>query len=296
MPAQRPLAPTATGRPPSRLIRWETWELIVAVVLVAIAWVAAVTLPRIIGTDQPGRWFLESVIRNSVFVAVPVLLLIFKHRQPLLSTLVPKERAVSDFGWGLEIAIAVAALNVLAVKRALPALAQMNAGELLPAQSPYPWYYLGVYQISKMRELVLFVFGWGVFPPIGEEIFFRGFLFAALRRRLKAGYAIFLSALAFSLIHYPPGVSVLALRPTHLEPMIATLILGMIVATVYEYSGSILSPIMIHMGLNMSFVVFMAMKGELARLVSVWILVAAAVVFLFHFFISSKYLFRRTRT
>jgi membrane protease YdiL (CAAX protease family) len=295
MPSQRSLAPTATGRPPSRLVRWETWEMVLAVSLAVIALLGAVYPTRWTGADRPGRWFIESLIRNSVFVAVPLLLLIFKHKQPILTTLVPKDRVVSDFGWGLEIALAVAALNILAVKRALPALDAMDAGTVPHGSASYPWHYLGVYQIGNMRQLVLFVFGWGVFPPIGEELFFRGFLFAALRRRMKAGYAILLSAAAFSLIHYPPGVSILALRMAHLEPMLATLILGIVAATVYEYSGSILSPIMIHMGLNMSFVVFTAMHGELARMVSVWILIPGAITFLLHFFVSSKYLFRRSR-
>jgi len=295
MPSGRSPAPTVTGRPPSRLVRWETWELIVAVGLALVALVGAVYPTRWTAADRPGRWFLESVIRNAVFALVPILLLVFKHKQPLLGTLVPRDRVVTDFGWGLEIALAVGAFNVMAIKRALPALEAMNSGAVAASSAPYPWHYLGVYQIANMRELVLFFFGWGVFPPLGEELFFRGFLFAAFRRRMKAGYAILLSAVAFSLIHYPPGVSVLALRMSHLEPMVATLILGIVSATVYEFSGSILSPIMIHMGLNVSFVVFTAMGGELAGLVPIWILIPAAIIFLLHFFISSKHLFRRKR-
>jgi membrane protease YdiL (CAAX protease family) len=278
------------------LIRWETWEMILAVALAAVAWVAAVYLPRwITGADLPGRWFIESTIRNLVFILVPVGLLLFKHRQPVLATLVPRDRVLTDFGWGLKIAIAVGALNVLAVKRALPALQAMDAAAVASSEAPYPWYYLGAYQIGNMRELVLFAFGWGIFPPVGEEIFFRGFLFASLRRRMKAGHAIFISALAFALIHYPPGVSIFALKASHLEPMAATLILGAVTATVYEFSGSILSPIMIHTGLNLSFVLFMAMRGELARTVPAWILIVGAISFLVHFFISSRYLFRRSR-
>ncbi|MHC4915123.1 MAG: lysostaphin resistance A-like protein [Planctomycetota bacterium] len=305
MPAQSNLAPSATGRPPARLIRWNNWELLVAVLLVAAGWALAVWVPRLIRTtdatgspapvDPAARWFIESVIRNLFFVSVPLALLVFKHRQPVLGTLVPPDRVVTDFGWGLEIALAVGALNVLAVQRALPALQAMDAAGPSAGPAPYPWYYLGAYKIGSMRELVLFVFGWGLFPPIGEEIFFRGFLYAWLRRRMKAGYAIALSAFVFSLIHYPLGVHPLMLRVTHLEPMLATFILGLVVATVYEYSGSLLSPIMVHMGLNASFVLFTAMGGELARAVPSWILIAGAVVFAAHFFYSSRYLFRKAR-
>ncbi len=283
MPSHRSLAPTATGRAPSRLVRWATWEMILAVALVAVAWVGALYLPKLLHADRPGRWFLSSLILNAMFAGVPLCLLAFKHKQPVLGTLVPTDRAVTDFGWGLEIALIVGALNVLAMKRALPDLEAM-AGASSGTPTAYPWYYLGAYKIASMRELVLFVFGWGIFPPIAEEIFFRGFLFAALRRRLRAGFAIPLSALAFSLIHYP-----------HLEPMVATLVLGLVVATVYEYSGSLLSPIMAHMGLNLSFVLFMAMGGELADTVPKWILITGAAVFAVHFFVSSRYLFRKAR-
>jgi membrane protease YdiL (CAAX protease family) len=295
MPAQQSPAPSATGRPPSRLVRWEAWELVVAACLALIALLGAVYPSRWTAADRPGRWFLESAIRNAVFFLVPLALLAFKHRQPILATLVPGNRVVTDFGWGLEVALAVGALNVMAIRRALPALEAMHSGTVAASAAPYPWHYLGVYGISNMRELVLFFFGWGIFPPLGEEIFFRGLLFAALRRRMRAGYAIIISALAFALIHYPPGVPPGLLRASHLEPMMAALILGTVSATVYEYSGSILSPIMIHMGLNVSFVVFTAMHGELARLLPAWLPVSAAVVFMIHFFISSKYLFRRSR-
>ncbi len=264
-----------------------------ALALAALAWLAAVLLPRMTRMDISGRWFLESLIRNAVFAGVPLLLLFFKHRQPVLPTLVPGDRVVRDFGWGLEIALAVGALNVLSVQRALPLLAGMHDSPVPPVNTPYPWHYLGAYEISGMRKLVLFAFGWGVFPPIGEELFFRAFLFAALRRRMKAGYAILLSAVAFALIHYPPGVSPLHLTLTRIEPMVSTLILGTVTAIIYEYSGCILSSIMIHMGLNMSFVLFMAMHGELASSVPRAVLIAGALVFLFHFFVSSRYLFRR---
>lgn len=283
MPSPRSLAPTATGRAPSRLVRWATWEMILAVALVAVAWVGALYLPKLLHADRPGRWFLSSLILNAMFAGVPLCLLAFKHKQPVLGTLIPKDRVVIDFGWGLEIALIVGALNVLAMQRALPDL-QAMIDTPTGAPTPYPWYYMGAYKINDMRTLVLFVFGWGIFPPIAEEIFFRGFLFAALRRRLRPGFAIPLSALAFSLIHYP-----------HLEPMVATLVLGLVVATVYEYSGSLLSPIMAHMGLNLSFVLFMAMKGELAKLVPPLILMIGAAVSAVLFFISSRYLFRRAR-
>jgi membrane protease YdiL (CAAX protease family) len=267
--------PAATGMPPARLVRWSTWEMALAIGLAAGAWFAAPLLTRTMALDRAGKWFLFSLMLDAAFAGVPLALLLFRHRRPLLSTLLPESTAAKDFGWGLSLALIVGALNALAVKRAVAGDAQ--------GLSAHPAYYLEAYKIDGMRKLVLFVFGWGVFPPIAEEIFFRGFLFAALRRRMRAPFAVMLSAAAFALIH-PFG-----------EPMLAAFVLGLVVATVYEYSGSLLPPIMAHMGLNLSFVLFMAFKGELASAVPRWVFIATAAVFVGHFFLSSRYLFRRAR-
>jgi membrane protease YdiL (CAAX protease family) len=77
--------------------------------------------------------------------------------------------------------------------------------------------------------------------------------------------------------------------------MAATLILGIVAATVYEYSGSLLPPIMAHLGMNVFFVLFMADHGETAKRVPPWLLIAGAAVFAIHFFVSSRYLFRKPR-
>jgi uncharacterized protein len=45
-----------------------------------------------------------------------------------------------------------------------------------------------------------------VFAPIGEELFFRGFLYRALRRRLAVAPAVLISAAVFGLAHVYPLV------------------------------------------------------------------------------------------
>jgi membrane protease YdiL (CAAX protease family) len=277
------------------MVRWHPWELALAVFLAALAFIAARYLPRVTASDTPGRWFLESTIRNTLFLAVPLLLLALKHGRPIVETLVPRERAVTDFGWGLELALILCSLNLLASYRAIPALEAMEAARISGAamsNPPLPTHFLGAYQIHNMRELVLFVFGWGIFPAFGEEVLFRGMIFAALRRHMRAPWAILLSAMAFALYHYPFGVGLNRLQTAHLDPILSTLILGLVVATVYEYSGSLLAPIMAHIGLNASFVVFLAMRAELARLIPPVLPAAALAVFSLHFFFSSRYLFR----
>lgn len=70
--------------------------------------------------------------------------------------------------------------------------------------------------------------------PVFEEIFFRGYLFGALRKRWGILCAVLLSALLFSIIHFNAGV---------LLPVFG---LGVLLAYVYERTGSLIAPIVIH--------------------------------------------------
>ncbi|MGI8460103.1 MAG: CPBP family intramembrane glutamic endopeptidase [Solirubrobacterales bacterium] len=73
--------------------------------------------------------------------------------------------------------------------------------------------------------------------PISEELFFRGFLFGGLRGKMAFWPAALISGLIFGLIHLPGG----ALQ----VPPLA--IFGVLLAWLYEKTGSIWPPIMMHM-------------------------------------------------
>jgi membrane protease YdiL (CAAX protease family) len=73
--------------------------------------------------------------------------------------------------------------------------------------------------------------------PISEEICFRGMLFGGLRERLPRLGAALLSALIFGGLHALTGISAV-------PPLIA---FGLILALLYEKTGSIVPGILLHM-------------------------------------------------
>lgn len=75
--------------------------------------------------------------------------------------------------------------------------------------------------------------------PIAEETFFRGFAFAGLRRRLPLWAAAVISGILFGLPHYtgPDSVGVV--------PQLA--VFGIVLAWLYERTGSLWPPIFLHM-------------------------------------------------
>ena len=75
--------------------------------------------------------------------------------------------------------------------------------------------------------------------PIGEEMFFRGFLYQALRRRFSLWPAALISSLAFAVVHVSP-VLIFALFPV-----------GLGLALVFEHRRSLLSSMAAHAVFNL---------------------------------------------
>ena len=74
-----------------------------------------------------------------------------------------------------------------------------------------------------------------VVGPVAEEVFFRGVLFAALRRHTSRLIAMLASGALFAAVHTNP------------IGFVPILVLGCLLADLYERSGSLLSPIAVHM-------------------------------------------------
>jgi membrane protease YdiL (CAAX protease family) len=74
--------------------------------------------------------------------------------------------------------------------------------------------------------------------PVVEEVFFRGFVFAGLRKRYDWRKAALISSALFALVH---------LQPTAVLPI---LILGFIFAYLYHRSNSIWPAVLMHVSTN----------------------------------------------
>jgi membrane protease YdiL (CAAX protease family) len=74
--------------------------------------------------------------------------------------------------------------------------------------------------------------------PLSEEIFFRGFMFAGLRRRVSLWPAAAVPALVWGSLHYtgPDSIGVV--------PQLVAF--GLLLAWLYEYTGSLWPPILVH--------------------------------------------------
>jgi membrane protease YdiL (CAAX protease family) len=84
--------------------------------------------------------------------------------------------------------------------------------------------------------------------PFAEEVFFRGLVYNALRRRIAPLAAVVLQAFIFTLVHY-------RWPETGIVPLIVVFAMGVVLAGVYEWRKTLWGPIALHVLKNLAFVV-----------------------------------------
>ena len=103
---------------------------------------------------------------------------------------------------------------------------------------------------SVILFLTIFV---SILGPIIEEIFFRGFLYSAVRKRFGVIAGVLLSAALFSMLHI------------NIAGFLPVMILGVLMAFLYETTGSLIAPIAVHILHNSVIVCFVFFIKELLK-------------------------------
>ncbi|MDW7674220.1 MAG: type II CAAX endopeptidase family protein [Bacillota bacterium] len=98
---------------------------------------------------------------------------------------------------------------------------------------PQPFAQLLMDAEGTILTMLLVVMG-SVLAPLGEEIFFRGFVYSILRHRLGIKFGIILSSIIFAGLHFD------------FIRLIPIAVGGIGLAILYERSGSLITPIIAH--------------------------------------------------
>ena len=104
---------------------------------------------------------------------------------------------------------------------------------------------------ERGRMLLFLTIFVSVFGPIIEEMFFRGFMYSAIRKRLGVLAAAFLSACIFSLLH------------ANIVGFLPIMVLGVLLAYLYETTGSLVASVTVHVMHNSIIVAFVFFIKEL---------------------------------
>lgn len=180
-----------------------------------------------------------TILQNVVFFAVPAGFIVLKYETRLLDIGLPPFPTARDWKVGLSIGI-LALLVGSGIGWGMDRLAETYRS--------IPWVEkaLQFEQANPVAEivralpslsypgLVMAVLAIGIGAAIGEETFFRGFVFNALKLRFGLGPALFVSALLFTLPH------------TYSIGLVPVFLLGVLLAWLYNRTNSLWIPIIIH--------------------------------------------------
>jgi membrane protease YdiL (CAAX protease family) len=218
------------------LPRWSFGELgrilMLAILFAAILPFIQFSLPveRLHDEGEKHFWIVTSMMCLDLFVIMVVLAFSAGKGRSLARTWgVMPERLPRSLGTGLLSYVTVFPWLFIVLAAVVEAMRRLG---LKPPMEPLqqlilherdPW-------ILGLTLLLACVIG-----PIAEELLFRGVLYPILRRRMSRLAAILLSAAAFALVH------------TNWVGFLSIMLLGCLLANLYERTGSIASPVFIHM-------------------------------------------------
>jgi uncharacterized protein len=141
-----------------------------------------------------------------------------------------------ELGWTAShflrnVVIGVLGFLVIIVASAVIAYVLMNFG-VIQTQTEQ----MGIRRSSQV-VFYLLLLGAGVVAPIAEETFFRGYVFRAYLTSLGPLWAYGLSAVIFAVLHL------------NLPALLPVILIGLILAFMFQRTGSLVSPVVAH-GLN----------------------------------------------
>lgn len=189
-----------------------------------------------------------ALLQNVVFFVVPMAYVVLKYRRSLREIGLPTVPNREDWRKGLLYGTG-AMLVSEGVNRGLMWLAEANrnipwvAAVLRYEESgPMAAIAKGLPSLGWIG-LIVAVLALGIAPALGEEMFFRGFVFTAVKKQWGVVMGVVLSGLAFTIGHsYALG-------------LISVFIMGTLLALAYHRTGSLWVPIIMHAANNTLLVV-----------------------------------------
>ncbi|MGD0413960.1 MAG: type II CAAX endopeptidase family protein [Terriglobales bacterium] len=224
---------------------WNGWDVLRLIFLTIVALFVGVFTVLLIA-----RWRFYPHTALGEIARVPLVVVAGQSLAYLLIlaymyVLVTRERRRPDFlaaiHWNWPSNLAIYVLVGFALSIALQALAHFLP---IPKQLPIDSFFQTSAEAWALSILSV------TLAPLMEELFFRGFLYPVLARRLGLHVAVFLTALAFALLH---GAQLMFTW----GPVLVIFLVGVVLTMVRARRNSVAACVLIHMAYNGTITVFM---------------------------------------
>ena len=186
------------------------------------------------------RMVFNTGVMNSVAISVILYFVIKKYTQKI------KDLGLSLVKWPKSISSAVVGYMALVPILILIMMATLYVVKLLgyePPVQPIVEVFMKEKETAVLLMSTLFA---AIFGPIAEEIFFRGFMYPAVKKKFGIFGAVMVTSAIFAFLH------------AHLVGFLPIMALGILLAYLYEKTGSLVSSMVVHIvhNVGMVFLVF----------------------------------------
>lgn len=132
---------------------------------------------------------------------------------------------------------AVVALGISLVAIIIISTYHLAVEHLIKETLDNPW--AGLSKVQKDSKLILSMTILFTITSVVEELFFRGFVYNALRQRFNIYFCALMQAIIFALFHYKNPYN-------SIYNLIGIFLLGIILVIAYEQRKTLLSPVLVH--------------------------------------------------
>ncbi len=231
--------------------RWTLWDVAKVVILYFFfAYMIVITesflvkaFPAIKGNNF--RMILNSSIMDTLVVVLVIYFTVSQYKDKLESLGLTLKNFIKNVYYGIlaYIALIPVMIAIVAVTAVI-----INLTKYVPHVQPV----VGLFLEEKNAKFLLYtsIFA-AIAGPIIEEIFFRGFMYNAFKKYIGVFWAIIFTGAMFALLH------------AHMVGFMPILALGILLAYLYERTGSLVSSITVHMIHNISMVVLVFLVKQL---------------------------------
>jgi membrane protease YdiL (CAAX protease family) len=193
--------------------------------------------------DDPGFFVFASYALPLITLTTVVLWIRFVNHGSLAALGLPPRRPWGDLGAGAVCGV-IMVFGAGIVLQITHVVVDAIAGHHVPNPDQVP--------VSVGGPLLL-LSGIAIvgLAPLAEETFFRGFLYKGLRRRFSTWPSALISAFFFGLVHSASGLRFFLIVP-------ALIVVGLVLALVYERRQSLLASVVAHACFNLIGFLFIA--------------------------------------
>lgn len=225
-------------------IRWNTWDVMKVVILfLFFGYMLIITesfLKRLIPLLKNDN--LRMIINSSILDVLTIVLILYftlgQYGEKLAALGISLKNFVKNVFYG--IVGYVAAVPILVAILIATAIF-INMIKYVPEKQLVVELFLKEKDAGFLIYTSLFA---AIGGPIIEELFFRGFMYNAFKKHVNKVFAMFVTAALFAALH------------THPVGFLPIMVLGIILAYLYEKTGTLVSSMTVHMIHNLTMVGF----------------------------------------